>query len=50
MGEGTPCADVLAPCARLEESDGQEEGGRLGFSAWLDGGAPSPLPHIYRTC
>ena len=29
----TPCTDVLALRARLEESGGQEEGGRLGFGA-----------------
>ena len=43
----TPCADVLAPHARLEESGGQE-GGRLGFRRSKRCGAPSPLPHIYR--
>jgi len=29
----SPCADVLAPRARLEESGGQEEGRWLGFGA-----------------
>ena len=42
----TPCADVLAPHARLEESGGQKEGGWLGFGRSKGGGAPSPS-HIY---
>jgi len=42
----TPCVDVLAPHARLEESGSQKEGGRLGFGRSKGSGAPSPS-HVY---